>query len=138
MQRPRLRVPAAQECCWTSTLPSSGRKKGEKVNLPRNGEKVISCVEGPGGGSLEGGPQSGYRRGLTQTREQVQRADWLRRGSGTVVVPQGEANKKEIVGTLSADMPIAYNVVVAVVVVMAESMCMNCSLHRGVDTSESE
>ena len=59
-------------------------------------------------------------------------------GSGTVVLPQGEANKKDIVGSFSADVPFAYNVVVAVVVVMAVSMCMDCSLDRGVDTSESE
>ena len=58
--------------------------------------------------------------------------------SGTVVVPQGEANTKEIVGSFSADMPFAYTVVVAVVVVMAESVCMDCALDRGVDTSESE
>ena len=59
-------------------------------------------------------------------------------GSGTVVVPQGEANKKEFAGSFSADMPITYNVIVAVVVVMAESMRMDCSQDRGVDTFESE
>ena len=59
-------------------------------------------------------------------------------GSGTVVVPQGEADKKEIAGSFSVDMPVAYNVIVADVVVVAESRGLGCSLDRGVDTSESE
>ena len=59
-------------------------------------------------------------------------------GSGSVVDPQGEADKKEIAGSFTADLPITFNVFVSVDVVTAESMGMDCSLGRGVDTSESE
>ena len=59
-------------------------------------------------------------------------------GSGIVFVAQFEAKEKEIAGLFFADMPFTFGVVFTVVVVMAESMCTNCGLDRGVDTSESE
>ena len=50
-----------------------------------------------------------------------------------------ESNEKEIAGLFFADMPFTFGVVIAVVVVvMAESVCTDCGLYRGVDTSESE
>ena len=59
-------------------------------------------------------------------------------GSGAVFVPQVEANEKEIAGLFFADMPLTFGVVLAVVVVMAESMRTDCGLDQRVDTSESE
>ena len=59
-------------------------------------------------------------------------------GSGTVFVPQDEANEKEIIGLLFKDMPLTYGVVFAVGVDMAESTRTDFGLDRRVDKSESE
>ena len=59
-------------------------------------------------------------------------------GSGIVVVPQDEANKKEMIGLLFKDMPLTYGVVLAVGVDMTESTRTDCGLDRRVDKSESE
>ena len=49
-----------------------------------------------------------------------------------------DSNEKEIAGLCFANMPFIFGVVIAVVVVMAGSVCTDCGLYRGVDTSESE
>ena len=49
-----------------------------------------------------------------------------------------ESDEKEIAGLFFADMPFTFGVVIAVVVVVAEFMCTDRGLYRGVDTSVSE
>ena len=113
-------------------------QKGEKANLPRNGEKVLLASKGQ--------VVDLWKEDHNQTNDEASLKPASRSseptgfavGSGTVVVPQGEADKKEIAGSFSVDMPVTCNVIVADVVVVAESMGMDCSLDRGVDTSESE
>ena len=59
-------------------------------------------------------------------------------GSGTVFVPQDEANEKDIIGGLFKDMPLAFGVVPAVDVDLAEFTRTDCGRDRRVDKSESE
>ena len=97
------------------------QKKGEKANLPRNGEKVLLASKGQ--------VVVRWKEDHNQTNDEASLKPASRSseptgfavGSGTVVVPQGEADKKEIAGSFSADMHITFNVVIAVVVVTAES-----------------